>query len=575
MESRPKRRVEETSADGRRQLKPEHLGIVTDEMSAPVLGYLNLPPVGALNDAGGAPNAALEGAYELSSEVRSALLRRRGAEGQFQSIGDLTGITGFGIADLVGVISRLGDLERYGHRARPVWGGPESEREFFALLESAEKHIHIETYIIGGQAGLKMARLLARKLREGVAVRVLFCASGFVLSGSPSGTGFVSRLSDLRSYLLNDMYVRKAMIKEMQESGVSFVNSAPIGRHWRRRDFRARGIKSEAAYYGWADSLGIPASWVDEQRRIDRECAVGFANVDHRKMVIVDGERAFVGSQNLADSYFFSNELDPDPKVNVKNWQWHDNSLILEGGCVRRMNRLFARRWILSGGDRYDFEDADYSPPHRRVGDGVVTLETTIPGLVRVPMKKNVGGFLVTLLGGDRRPVDEGFNPVRDRLQKLPLCCQRDFYVEHCYPADGATLAIWAGMLADIPEFHMVVPLFYDTKVLGAECDRYFPEMMAAGGNLHGYHRAIMHSKILVMDGYYVATGSYNLNLRSSRADLENEFFIQDKEYGSGVRDRIRGDFQVCRSVEPSFFDRYRSRRSIPIFDALLRYFLL
>jgi phosphatidylserine/phosphatidylglycerophosphate/cardiolipin synthase-like enzyme len=98
---------------------------------------------------------------------------------------------------------------------------------------------------------------------------------------------------------------------------------------------------------------------------------------------------------------------------------------------------------------------------------------------------------------------------------------------------------------------------------------------MEAGIRLHGYNRAIMHSKIMVMDGFYVATGSYNLNLRSARADLENEFFIQCESYGGAVRQRILGDCELSTPVEPGVIDRYRSRRSIPVLDALLRYLLL
>ena len=98
--------------------------------------------------------------------------------------------------------------------------------------------------------------------------------------------------------------------------------------------------------------------------------------------------------------------------------------------------------------------------------------------------------------------------------------------------------------------------------------------MIARGARLHGFNRAILHSKILVMDGYYVATGSYNLNLRSARADLENELFIQDRDYGGQVRRRIRGDFDECIPVVPNRLARLRSRRSIPILDAVVRYFV-
>jgi phosphatidylserine/phosphatidylglycerophosphate/cardiolipin synthase-like enzyme len=78
-----------------------------------------------------------------------------------------------------------------------------------------------------------------------------------------------------------------------------------------------------------------------------------------------------------------------------------------------------------------------------------------------------------------------------------------------------------------------------------------------------------------VVDGWYVSTGSYNLNLRSGRADLELELFIQCKEYGEKVRSLIQEDLKECRPVEPGRVARYRSRRSLPVFDAVVRFLIL
>ena len=77
------------------------------------------------------------------------------------------------------------------------------------------------------------------------------------------------------------------------------------------------------------------------------------------------------------------------------------------------------------------------------------------------------------------------------------------------------------------------------------------------------------------MDSWYTALGSYNLTLRSARADLELEFFIQCPDYGAAVMERLRGDLAECREVAPSTLDRVRARGSLPIFDAVVRYFFL
>jgi phosphatidylserine/phosphatidylglycerophosphate/cardiolipin synthase-like enzyme len=560
--------------NGNKKLVSADLQALKKETVQALLSYVNLPLVGYYDDVAGVPRDNGSNVYEVSTSVREALLRRRGSDGRFESLSDLINLDGFGRDDLDEIVDRLKDTRRYGNRLYPVWGGPEAEREFFALLEGAEHHIHISTYIVGGEAGLRMAEILARKKNEGVQVRVMFCASGFVISGSPSGTGFVSRLSELRSYMLNDMYFRKRIIARLRESDVPMVNSAPIGRHWKRRSMRKRGVKNARDYQRWARDRGLPDEWLEEQERIDRQCSVEFANVDHRKMVVVDGVRAFIGSQNLADSYFYTNELSEDPRVNRKRWQWHDNSAILEGGAVQSLNEIFARRWQLSGGDIYDYRAEEYNPSPKQFGDAAVLIETSIPGLITMPFAKNFPRLLASMFGANLPPLFEGSNPIRDRLLAMPDIAQNDFVVEHCYPSDAELLSRWTNATRELSNFTMVVPLHYDTVLLGAECDRHYPDMINAGVNLWGYDKAIMHSKIAVSDGWYVAMGSYNLTQRSGRSDLELEFFVQSPSFGDEVRQRILDDLDECQRVEPGRLARFQSRRSLPLLDALVRYFI-
>ncbi|RME23941.1 MAG: hypothetical protein D6806_10410, partial [Deltaproteobacteria bacterium] len=180
---------------------------------------------------------------------------------------------------------------------------------------------------------------------------------------------------------------------------------------------------------------------------------------------------------------------------------------------------------------------------------------------------------LIVAVGADLPPVLEGSNPVRERVAAMAELAQKDFFAEHCYPSDRELLMGWAKRAAELDEMVMVVPLHYDTRLLGFECDRYYPELIDHGVDLRGYSRAIVHSKIAVADGWYVSTGSYNLTLRSARADLEMQFFIQCPRYGSLVRELIRKDLALCEKVRPTALDRFRSRMSIPFADAFFRFF--
>lgn len=539
----------------------------------PLLHYLNLPPVGCIADHHAGSSAAAESVYELPENDRIWLAaERQRLGGSFRHIGELEPLHAAKPLLFPSIGRRLEDITRYGNRVQPVWGGPTSRKAYLQLLEGAERYIHLSTYILGGQAGVDIIRLLKEKMEDGVEVRMLFCLSGLVLSGSPSGTGFVSHLSAARSYLVNDLYARKRILAELAAAGVPFRDSSPIGCHWRRLDMRQRGIGTEEQYYKWARGCEMPEAWLAEQQEIDRQCRIGFVNVDHRKMTIVDGDRAFIGSQNLADSYFYDNELHEDAAVNRRNWQWHDGSAIVEGGCVHQLADLFAMRWWLSGGDQFDYEAVRYKPKPVRRGNACVTTMATIPGAVRVPFARNLPGFLLTGMGARCDLRLEGNNPVREWLKRLPQFAEHSMLVNHCYPSDRELLQGWASRGDRSCRLRMIVPGHYDVVFLGMECDANFPSLIAAGAEIYAYRRAILHAKLILVDGYYAVTGSYNINVRSSRADMECTFFIQCPEFGRLQAEQFARDLTQSEPVRPSPLARFRSRCSIPVVDAILRY---
>lgn len=551
------------------------LNAISPEMHQPLLSYLNLPPAGCLADNREIFDTKNDEIYELTKIQRHLVLKERAlAGGAFSTIDSLKNIHTTDADLLPTVLTRLEDINRYGNRVQPVWGGPQSKRAFFQLLNDAEKYIHISTYILGGEVGLDIVRLLAEKMEQGVEVRLFFCASGLVLSGSPSGTGFVNRLSGFRSFFINDLYSRKKIIAELKNSGVKYIDSSPIGCHWRRLGMKQIGIGSEKQYYKWAQECGFPEKWMEEQLAIDEQSRIGFVNVDHRKMTIVDGKKAFIGSQNLSDSYFYDNELSEKSSVNRKNWQWHDSSCILEGGSVQRLSDLFAARWHLSGGDPFDHRSSFYKPEPIRHGNACVTIVDTIPGVVSVPLKKNLGGFLMTLLGA-RYPLQiEGINPIRERLKMFPEIATEKMVVEHCYPSDTELLECWGESAKNLKSFQMIVPKHYDVLFLGMECDANYPKLISSGVQLSGYSPAILHAKIAVIDEFYAALGSYNINVRSSRADMECGFFIQCSEFGEQLQRRLEEDLKKSEKIVPDVFAGFRSKFSIPVIDAFFRYFL-
>ena len=202
-----------------------------------------------------------------------------------------------------------------------------------------------------------------------------------------------------------------------------------------------------------------------------------------------------------------------------------------------------------------------------------MTTVATIPGAVRIPLKNNLTGFALTFLGA-RRPLQmSGHNPVRERLKIFPEIATKKMIAEHCYPSDSELLQHWGRSAKRLSSFQMIVPKHYDVFFLGKECDSNFPGLISSGVQLFGYSSAILHSKIVSIDDYYAAIGSYNINVRSSRSDMECTFFIQCAELGRQLQEKFEYDLQQCEKMVPGKLAGFRSQFSMPIVDAFLRYF--
>ena len=93
---------------------------------------------------------------------------------------DLAGPVPESVRVLEEVIERLTDAPLYrDNSVELLLDGPETYAAMLEEIASAKHHVHLETYILGGdEIGAKFAAALEAKAREGVAVRVIYDSIG-------------------------------------------------------------------------------------------------------------------------------------------------------------------------------------------------------------------------------------------------------------------------------------------------------------------------------------------------------------------------------------------------------------
>lgn len=224
-----------------------------------------------------------------------------------------------------------------------------------------------------------------------------------------------------------------------------------------------------------------------------------FARVDirnHRKIAVIDGRIAYVGSQNCADAEFL-------PKW--KYAPWVDILARVEGPVAWQLQRLFAEDWELHTGE-------DLGP------------------LLERPVAP-VPGAQVAAVAMGTGP-DDPFEAVPDTAAALFATARERLVITTPYyvPNEMVQQSICAAALRGV-HVTMILPQRNDSLVVGLASRSYFLQLLRAGVEIHEYPDGLLHSKIVTMDGEAALIGSANLDRRSFELNFENTLLAADPDF--------------------------------------------
>lgn len=448
------------------------------------------------------------------------VLKLRASKGEFKKLSDLKKCPSYSQESLDKLASSLANLRVHQNKAELAMDGEKCLRTLLDLIGSAKNYIHLVSFLFfNDEAGQLVADAICAKARAGVKVRVMFSRSS-VEAGVSEDNAFKG---------CKTRHNAKALIDKLLEAGAQFVDVRPL-------DLRPEVNLSEL------QQKGIPKAWIDEQIQIDEDHYVDKNHTDHRKLVVVDGKSCAIMSLGIGNEYLNT------PEIQEKYPTWHEGLTKITGGSAVVLGEHFAKRWILSGGDIFDFGNEFYSPK------AVPTGFDSIRFLGCHPSAYNEKGFC-------------------NRLQKLYAhdllaIAQREFWVENPYVLDKMIFGHWQKILAahKNKKVHLIRPHqklndypLSQNKYLGKAIEWAFSkqdeELLEAGVSIYEYCKKFSHLKIAVVDDWLATHGSYNLTYRSSQQDLELNVLIESKDYARAVkkfvfeRDRVHS-----RKLKPGDF---------------------
>lgn len=366
----------------------------------------------------------------------------------------------------LGMLAAQGDTELLrGNAARLLVDGPATFAAMKGAITAARHRVLVEFYIVEDEGvAAEVGELLMRKAAEGVSVTMMYDSLGSV------GT-------------------EEAFFERLRQGGIAVCAFNPL------------------------NPLERPGHW-------------GLLQRNHRKMLAVDADVAFIGGINLSNVYAqgsFGSARRKAAPSDADRQGWRDTQVELRGPVVSALAALFRESWTQQG------------------------CKGELPPAPQ-PQVATPGQRVVKLVAGNP---DQGINPSYVALLHAIDASQRRVQLTMAYFAPGDELI---QALCDAARRGVAVTLVLPGRsdvslVLHAGRSRY-AQLLEAGVQINEMTQSVMHAKTAVIDGVYSSIGSSNLDWRSIVGNHEIDVIVLGDDFGQQMQALFARDLSVSQHID-------------------------
>jgi cardiolipin synthase len=217
---------------------------------------------------------------------------------------------------------------------------------------------------------------------------------------------------------------------------------------------------------------------------------------NHRKIVVIDGQIGYTGSQNLVAADFKEGLAYEDVMVRVT------------GPVVLELQYIFAADWFVETNELLDGDRVFPGP--KICGDIPAQGLASGPAF---PTQNNQRLFVALIHGARKRVV---------------------LTTPYFIPDDPLLQAMQTAAVRGV-DVHLVVSEKGDQRAVSLAQESYYEELLEAGVYIHLYRKNFLHAKHLSIDDSVALIGSSNLDIRSFALNAEVMLLI----YDAGVTARL------------------------------------
>lgn len=354
-----------------------------------------------------------------------------------------------------------------GNKVDLLIDGVATYNAMLAAIDSAKDHINMETYIFeGGEVGQVFAKKLIDKQTSGVQVNLIYDSAG-------------------------SFDTPKEFFKTLTDTGVNVLEYNPI------------------------NPLNTRKSWEFNQR-------------DHRKLLIVDGETAFVGGINISSVYAsgstggssFSRAKAANNEE--KATPWRDTHLQVIGAVVNEFQKLFINTWTEQKGN--PLASKNYYPEIKPKGNEVVRAIGSTP--------------------------DEPYSQIYVTLLSAINSAETQISLTNAYfVPDKQLLAALKEAAARGVDVRLLLPEKTDSTLVFYASRSFYDELLSANVKIYERKGALLHAKTALIDGVWSTIGSTNLDWRSFTNNQEINAVILGQGFGDQMQTLFEKDLSASTHV--------------------------
>ena len=340
-----------------------------------------------------------------------------------------------------------------------------------------------------------------------------------LIDGQKTYTSMLQAIAQARYYILFQSYIikddisgdrfRQALIDRAKQGVRVYLLYDKVGSHKLSRNY----LKSLRQH-------GIYVSGFGSTRRKGNRFRINFRN--HRKILVVDGQIAFMGGLNIGDEY-----LGQSLPSKIRFSSWRDTHLKIEGTGVQCLQSVFLGDWYW------------------------VTREIPPVCWKVKPAKYNQTALILPTGPSDRLDNCNLFWLSLIERSQSRLWIASPYFVPNTSILNALKLAALRGV-----DVRIILPNAPDHLTPYFCSFSYYTELQAVKIKLYRYRTGFMHQKIILVDDEIAGVGTVNLDNRSFFLNFEVMTFAIEKKFIHSVETMLQKDLSFSVLVNLSSYQK-------------------